>query len=113
MHHFDHGVNDMLFRKSRVNNTPVVDTMMHVYMLHFVEHDATCIVNAPSMHHAYMCARSLMHRYTDRPDIVQRPLMYDHDRVCIVLYSTDYEYTCNIMRMRAYNHDDPDDIEMN
>jgi hypothetical protein len=101
----------MLFRKSKIvdANTSCDD----VYIIHFVEHDQTCIVNAPTIDHACMCARQMFHRYTSRPDVYTRAMMYDNNRIAIIMYSNDHEYTCNVMRMRVHDHTRPDEIQMN
>ncbi len=106
----------MLFGRNRtrpVNNVAHDAPVHDVYMIHFVEHDKCVHVNAPSIEHAIQCARMLMHHYTDRPDVCARPLMYDNNRIAIVLYSIDYEYTVNVARMHVYSHDMPDDVVFN
>jgi hypothetical protein len=101
----------MLFRKSKIVDDHVCNN--DVYLIHFVEHEHTCIVNATSIEHACMCARQMFHRYTSSPNIHTRAMMYDNDRIAIILFSNDHEYTCNIMRMRVYDHTRVDEIQMN
>jgi hypothetical protein len=55
----------------------------------------------------------MFHRYTSRPDVYTRAMMYDNNRIAIIMYSNDHEYTCNVMRMRVHDHTRPDEIQMN
>lgn len=103
----------MLFRNKRARPDDVCVTHAPdacVYMLHYVEHDCVIHVHAPSIEHACACARTHMHTFTSRPDVYTRPLLYNDDRIAIILYGNDHEYTCNIVRMPVYTHDRvPDD----
>jgi len=92
-------------KRSRPAPAAVVnDAPVHVYLVHYVEHDKVITINAPDMPFAIRFAREHMHVFTTRPDVYTRPMMYDNERICVMLYGDDHEYTCNIILMNVHDH---------
>ena len=97
------------------NRNPVMisrDAPMHVYLIHFVEHDRVIACNAPNIHVA--CTFAQRHMDVIEPNDAQclRPMMFDNDRICVMMYGRDQQYTCNIMYAPVYNHNDRIDITL-
>lgn len=91
----------------RRNRQPVAidnDAGNHVFMIHYVEHDKVIVCNAPTMQRAITFACDHMRVIIDAPAMYTRPMLYDNDRICVMLYGDDQRYTCNIMRMDVHDH---------
>ena len=77
---------------------------MQVYMVHYVEHDRVIVCNAPTIQRAITFAQSHAHVIAPDDERISRTMMYDNDRICVMLYGTGMQYTCNIMRMPVHDH---------
>jgi hypothetical protein len=97
--------------RRRADAAPVDAPVDQVFLAHYVEHDKVITLNAPSIAHAIHAARQHMHVFTQRPDVVARPLMYDDDRIAVIMYGADHEYTLNVIAMPLHMHDRmPEDV---
>lgn len=76
----------------------------HVFMIHYVERDRVIICNAPTMQRAITFAQDHMHVIEHERVTYSRPMMYDDDRICVMIYGRDQQYTCNVMRMDVHDH---------
>ncbi len=85
------------------------DARAHVYMVHYVEHDKVIVCNAPDIQRAITFAREHAH-VIDDARVMSRPMMYDNDRICVMLYGADMQYTCNVMRMDVVEYNARVDI---
>jgi len=97
------------------NRNPVMisrDAPSSVYLVHFVEHDRVIACNAPHIHAAIAFAQRHAHVIEPNNSQSSRPMMFDNDRICIMMYGRDQEYTCNIMHAPVFNHTDRVDITL-
>jgi hypothetical protein len=106
-HHVNGGLTMTIFGR-RVTRKPVDvrndACSAHVFMIHYVERDRVIICNAPTMQRAITFARDHL-RVIERDDVpCSRPMMYDDDRICVMIYGRDHEYTCNVMKMDVHDH---------
>ncbi len=95
-----------MFGKRNLRPVPVRndDAPAHVFMIHYVEHDKVIVCNAPTMQRAVTWAQSHMHVVSNDRVPAVRPMYYDDDRICVMLYGMDARYTCNVMRMDVHDH---------
>lgn len=75
-----------------------------VFMIHYVERDIVVVCNAPTMQRAITFAQDHMHVVERIRVPYSRPMMYNDDRICVMLYGVDQQYTCNVMRMDVHDH---------
>ena len=80
------------------------DAPAHVYMIHYVEHDHVIMCDAPNIHCAATFARNHMHVFAPDDARSSRDMLYDVDRICVIIYGRDMQYTCNIVRMPVHMH---------
>jgi len=90
-----------------VDNAPA-----HAFIVHYVEHDKVIVCNAPDMMHAIRFARTHAHVIEPTSKRNTRELMYDNDRICVMLHGDDMQYTCNVMRMPVHDHTTRIDITL-
>ena len=88
-----------------ISNAP-----MTVFLVHYVEHDRVIACNAPDMMRAITFARTHSHVIEPNTQRIDRCMMYDDDRICVMMYGTDMQYTCNIMHAPVHDHTSRVDI---
>lgn len=95
-----------MFGKRNLRPVPVRndDAPAHVFMIHYVEHDKVIVCNAPTIHRAVTWAQQHMYVVSNDRVPCVRPMYYDDDRICVMLYGTGARYTCNVMRMDVHDH---------
>lgn len=45
-----------------------------------------------------------MHVFAPDDARSSRDMLYDVDRICVIIYGRDMQYTCNIVRMPVHMH---------
>lgn len=91
-------------RRSSLRVAPAPDDARCVYMIHYVEHDHVIMCDAPNIQCAITFARNHMHVFAPDDARSSREMMYDVDRICVMIYGRDMQYTCNVMRMPVHMH---------
>ena len=91
-------------RKRDLRDVRNDDASSHVFVVHYVERDRVIVCNAPTMQRAITFACDHMQVIENERVTHTRPMMYDNDRICVMLYGRDNEYTCNVMKMDVHNH---------
>lgn len=92
-------------RNVQLRVAPARDDTRNVFMIHYVEHDYVIVCDAPNIYSAITFARNHMHVFAPDDARSSREMMFDNDRICVMMYGNDMRYTCNIMRMPVYMHD--------
>ena len=91
-------------RNRRPNDIRSDDAPAHVFMIHYVERDRVIVCNAPNMQRAITFAQDHMHVIEGERVMYSRPMLYDNDRICVMIYGHDQQYTCNVMKMDVHDH---------
>jgi len=86
------------------------DAPSHVYLIHYVEHDRVIACAAPDMQRAITFARTHARVIEPLDACIDRVMMYDDDRICVMMYGNDMRYTCNIMYSPVHRCDERVDI---
>ena len=85
----------------------IAQSPVNVYVIHFVEHDKVIVCNAPDMMRAIRFARDHAHVIEPSRTRNTRELMFDNDRICVMMHGDDMQCTCNIMHMPVHDHTMP------